>query len=149
MNPSHGNFPSDADGFLAFTGGETTINVIYDAAEVNQYSGTLAIDIDATATSHFPKFGADIWLPFVTAVKNYWNGYSGIDVTVHDAIDTIAQAGQPGGGLITQIPNRSLHVLGERSLLDQQVCAKPVDMRPAVQPWIPNWNLQQPHKTYC
>ena len=132
--------PGQENGFLALQT-PTAVNIIYDAAEAGQYTGSLAVDVDATAHQAFPEFLDQIWNPFIRAVSQYWSGYEGVDVTVRQVAD-ISQVGQD----VAQIPTRSIH---QRDLLDQQVCAKPADLRPAIKAQIPNWNLQQPRKTHC
>jgi hypothetical protein len=132
--------PGQENGFLALEA-PTAINIIYDAAEAGQYTGSIAVDVDATSHQNFPEFLDQIWNQFIRATEQYWRGFDGVDVTVR-RVDDIGQVGQD----ITQLPTRSIH---QRDLLDQQVCAKPVDLRPAIAAQIPNWNLQQPYKTHC
>lgn len=132
--------PNQFNAYLALEA-PTAINIIYDAAEAGTYTGSLAVDIDATGHQYFPEFLDQIWNPFIRTVEEYWKGFDGVDVTV-TRVNDIGQVGQD----IAQIPTRSIH---QRDLLDQQVCAKPVDLRPAIRAQIPNWNLQQPHKTHC
>lgn len=128
--------PGQNQGFLLLQA-PTIINIIYDAAEQGTYTGTIAVDIDATGHASMPGFGNEYWQPFIYAVEAYFKGF-----VAEVSAFTVTSIYQPGTD-IDQVPLRV------RTDLDQQVCAKPVDLRPAIQAQIPNWNFQQPHSTHC
>lgn len=103
----------------------------------------VAVDFDARQMNTFPNFWNDLWWPMMQATQRYFEGLPGIDFEfVEPVINELSLIKiQEIGGYIAYIPNFAGAIGGtKRDLLTQQVCMKPVDLRPGLVSSFSDWN---------
>lgn len=116
--------------------------VVFDAVQGGQYAGSIAIYMDCTGTNKVSNWLEGHFMRLVLSAEKYFSELTKIPV-VAQKIDSMVAIGMD----IIDIPVAGANF--KRSLLEQQICAKPVDLRPGLRNEFPNWSMQKPMRAHC